>query len=395
MAFNFGAFLSGMSKQIVRDIDEAEERQFKFDMLAEEEATRMRLANAAERRKTRDQDKKQAAFLKTLGISDAKAQWIMKGGAGAVQLYADFAKDAIKNGIDPDSILESNLISDDHNDPRNEANLEAVKNAAIPRPSSIDPNNPFRLNLAALQKEEEEEDFTLGSITTGYATSLNARLNAQNKHGKNSEQYKIADENVAYWKTQMENDPSKETDKLFSLNSREEVIKNARSAAFTDAGFKYDIKTGIVQAIKGRAGPQAVASLEAAGEIAIAAKPTDNFSDEILMARAIGIQNKAERTLRGHGRSVANRDADEETNEFDYNRTTINENGNYSVNSFAAALKNADAGGFKEGDVIIVKQKNKKTGNIELRIKVYTGIPRAETPLGIFDTFFDAGVYTP
>ena len=58
MAFNFGAFLSGMSKQIVRDIDEAEERQFKFDMLAEEEATRMRLANAAERRKTRDQDKK-------------------------------------------------------------------------------------------------------------------------------------------------------------------------------------------------------------------------------------------------------------------------------------------------------------------------------------------------
>ena len=68
MAFNFGAFLSGMGKQIVRDIDEAEERQFKFDMLAEEEATRMRLADAAERRKTRKEDKENAAFLKGAGV---------------------------------------------------------------------------------------------------------------------------------------------------------------------------------------------------------------------------------------------------------------------------------------------------------------------------------------
>ena len=46
MAFNFGAFLGGMSRQIVKGIEEEEERQFKFDMLAEEEATRMRLSRA-------------------------------------------------------------------------------------------------------------------------------------------------------------------------------------------------------------------------------------------------------------------------------------------------------------------------------------------------------------
>ena len=162
-----------------------------------------------------------------------------------------------------------------------------------------------------------------------------------------------------------------------------------------DAGFKYDIETGIVQAIKGKAGPQAIASLEAAGEIAIAARPTDNFSDEILMARAIGIQKKAERTLESHAKAVANKKADQETTNFGYNKTEVNNAGDYVINSFSAALKSQDRGDFKEGDVIIVKQKNQQTGQVEFRIKVYTGIPRAETPLGIFDTFFDAGVYTP
>ena len=396
MAFNFGAFLSGMGKQIVRDIDEAEERQFKFDMLAEEEATRMRLADADERRKTRKEDKENAAFLKTLGYNDAQAQWIMKGGSAAVTQYANFANAANQNGFSASSILDSNLINDDHNDPRNESNINGIVSETFQSRTEIDPTDPFRLNLSVFaKKKEEEDDFEIGSIKVGYATSLNERLSAKRNFGEDSEEYKIADENVAYWKTQMENDPSKEADRLFSPDSRETVIKNARANAAMDAGFKFDIETGIVQAIKGKAGPQAIASLEAAGEIAIAARPTDNFYDDVLMARAIGIQKKAERTLESHAKAVANKRADQETTNFGYNKTEVNNAGDYVINSFSAALKSQDRGDFKEGDVIIVKQKNQQTGQVEFRIKVYTGIPRAETPLGIFDTFFDAGVYTP
>lgn len=91
MAFNFGAFLGGMSRQIVKGIEEEEERQFKFDMLAEEEATRMRLSRAGERRAERKAQKEQAGLLKAMGFSDAKAAWIMKGGAAAVNKYVDYA----------------------------------------------------------------------------------------------------------------------------------------------------------------------------------------------------------------------------------------------------------------------------------------------------------------
>ena len=396
MAFNFGAFLSGMGKQIVRDIDEAEERQFKFDMLAEEEATRMRLADAAERRKTRKEDKENAAFLKTLGYTDAQAQWIMKGGSAAVTQYANFAQNANKNGFSASSILDSNLINDDHNDPRNESNINGIISETFQSRTEIDPKNPFRLNLSVFaEKEKEKEDKELGSLKAGYVRAVNSRLNALRKFGEDSEEYKIAEEDIAYWKSEMEKDPSKEATKFFNLDSREDIVKNARHAAFTDAGFKFDLTTGVLSAIEGRAGPQAIASLEAAGSIAITAQPTDNFVDGQLMKEAVKIKDKAERTLENHGKAVANKNVSKPTAKFSYNKTEVNDAGDYVINSFAAALKTQDVGGFKEGDVIIVKQKNQETGQVEFRIKVYTGIPRAETPLGIFDTFFDAGVYTP
>jgi len=50
MAFNFGAFVGGLSTGIVEGMEKNEERQFKFDMLAEEEATKMRLQRSAERK---------------------------------------------------------------------------------------------------------------------------------------------------------------------------------------------------------------------------------------------------------------------------------------------------------------------------------------------------------
>ena len=48
MGFNFGAFLGGMSQQISSNIEDAKkfnrEKEFRLEMLAEEEATKMRLA---------------------------------------------------------------------------------------------------------------------------------------------------------------------------------------------------------------------------------------------------------------------------------------------------------------------------------------------------------------
>ena len=68
MGFNFGAFLGGMSQQISSNIEDAKkfnrEKEFRLEMLAEEEATKMRLAKASERREQRKRDKENASVLK-------------------------------------------------------------------------------------------------------------------------------------------------------------------------------------------------------------------------------------------------------------------------------------------------------------------------------------------
>ena len=60
MGFDFGAFLGGMSRQISTNIEEAKkfnrEKDFRLEMLAEEEATKERLARSAEHREKQKQD---------------------------------------------------------------------------------------------------------------------------------------------------------------------------------------------------------------------------------------------------------------------------------------------------------------------------------------------------
>ena len=76
-----------------------------------------------------------------MGYTDAQAGWIMQGGNATVQLYSDFAQKAYARGIAPSSILGSNLINSDHQDPRNEAALMSVIDSTRPE---VDPTDqPF------------------------------------------------------------------------------------------------------------------------------------------------------------------------------------------------------------------------------------------------------------
>lgn len=142
MGFNFGQFLGGMSRQISENIESAKEfnreKQFRLDMLAEEEATKMRLQRSAERRAQRQKDTENASVLKAMGYTDAQAGWIMKGGDATVSLYTKFAEQAFTRGIAPSTILGSNLVNSDQQDPRNEAALMSVIDSTRPE---IDPDD--------------------------------------------------------------------------------------------------------------------------------------------------------------------------------------------------------------------------------------------------------------
>ena len=50
MAFNFGAFVGGFSKQLVSDLETEEERKFEMEKIAQTEAMRQRAAAASRRR---------------------------------------------------------------------------------------------------------------------------------------------------------------------------------------------------------------------------------------------------------------------------------------------------------------------------------------------------------
>ena len=127
MGFRFGSFLGGMSQQISTNIEEAKafnrEKDFRMDMLAEEEATKMRLMKAETREKEKKRQKENASLLKAVGYTDAQASWIMQGGDASVSLYADWGSQAYAKGINPADILGSNLVNSDQQDPRNEATV--------------------------------------------------------------------------------------------------------------------------------------------------------------------------------------------------------------------------------------------------------------------------------
>lgn len=393
MAFNFGAFLGGMSRQIVKGIEEEEERQFKFDMLAEEEATRMRLSRASERRAERKAQKEQAGLLKSLGYTDAQASWIMKGGAGAVNIYSDHALKAQQKGIDVSKILSSPMISSDVQDPRNESKMMSVLGSRedIPKIES---------GVLSLDKEtvasiygKEEKDDPFGTLQAGLSAAVTEKYDALNKYGENSDEYKDAVKGVEFWQKEIKALDPEDKDKpveLFSKESRGTIIRNAEKTAYTNAGFGYDLEKGLTETLSGKEAQGYVAELSAAEIIAVEAE-VEGVTDQRLMSRAVQKKNNAFRSLRNYGQAtlykVKNPDAQVVNipQNMGYFKNERNEDGTFVVPEYKSVIVDSNRGAYGIGDVIVVKEKN-ENGQIVNKIKVYIGKGMAQTT---FDEYGD------
>ena len=110
MGFDFGAFLGGMSQQISTNIEEAKkfnrEKDFRMDMLAEEEATKLRLAKSEEKRVQRKNDQILAGRLKALGFDTGRSAFIMAQGSGYAEEMITLAGEAYAKGYNPNTILK-------------------------------------------------------------------------------------------------------------------------------------------------------------------------------------------------------------------------------------------------------------------------------------------------
>ena len=97
MGFNFGAFLGGMSEQISTNIESAKEFQrekdFRLEMLAEEEATKARLLKSAERKKKNELIQEVTENLAIHIGADNAAAFVKTYGIGGSNAFLDRAKD--------------------------------------------------------------------------------------------------------------------------------------------------------------------------------------------------------------------------------------------------------------------------------------------------------------
>ena len=408
MGFNFGAFLGGMSEQISENIESAKEFQrekdFRLEMLAEEEATKMRLAKASERREQRRRDKENASVLKAVGYTDAQAGWIMQGGNATVELYSNFAKQAYARGIAPSSILGSNLINSDHQDPRNEAALMSVIDSTRPE---VDPTDqPFTIRqdimtsvLQDIEKPKEPKEYT--SLAAGYSGTFTQLQNAKER-GDEREVARLEDV-LEEWKVQIEEDiarrkPDEKPEKpieYFSKTSRETIKKNALTDAYTLYEFETDGITGNITAnLEGRTGPKLVARMAAADTLERQAKVAEGVVDVNLMGEADAMREESKRLLTRYGQNIVTQSGGTEgspTKKFGYLQTTKETAiGNYEM------YKNGNSGQYKVGDVIVglVKEAD---GSEVFRVYVYTGRKSPEDrglsdgERTLYNFFHDAG----
>jgi hypothetical protein len=395
MGFNFGAFLGGFGAGASQTMRENRERAFKFDMLAEEEATKLRLARAASRREDRAKEKEQAGLLKAMGFSDAKAAWIMKGGAAAVNQYVDYAVAAQARGIDPDNMLDSSLFSSDQQDPRNEAAMAAT----LGQERTYDTTEPFRIDteimtsvLGEIKKPEKPKEY--GSLEAGHAGTFSL-LQAAKAEGDATEVTRLEGVLKEWQKKIDEAKPEvKEQTSWFNDDSYARIVRDELGTARQDQQFTIDIDGNITSKMEGRSGPAAIAKLNAASSIANIANVAEGVVDERLMSRATKLRNDAYSALDTFGKQVAYSAGEgKDISQFSYFKSK-NEAGDIQPTPFLAELQKADRGAYKAGDVVLVQQKI--NGVMTTRIKVYTGIPVAEVDYQnkkLYDVFHDAGEY--
>jgi hypothetical protein len=105
MAFNFGAFVGGLSQGVVRGIEDEEQRQHEFEKMAKTEA--MRQAAAIRGKRAAKQEATEAAIgaLKFLGYNDQAAAAIARQGAVAVEMAVDAGQKAMEKGKDINTMI--------------------------------------------------------------------------------------------------------------------------------------------------------------------------------------------------------------------------------------------------------------------------------------------------
>ena len=403
------AALGGFGKQVSANIESAKEfqreKEFKLELLAEEEATKMRLARASERRATRQKDAENLAFLQSMGYSPTKAAWIMKGGNAAITKYADWGGKAVARGINPDVLLGSKQFGDDANDPRNEAALAAMSGSdRVGEGFDLD----FEQLSLALGDTPPEPDI-YSSIAEGHASTFSRLQNEKNKSKPDPNVISMLEEDLAEWAEKLDedikkrspNDPNKDV-KYFTDGSRPQIVSDAKRDALREQDFETDIEGRITSKKEGRVGPELIAYMNAADSIMSQAqiRKSDGSivdTDWRLYNQGNKLLEDSERRLSNYGQSQVRKLEQGGVNQYSYVKNETKADGSFQPIAINQAIENSRNGMYKAGDVIIVA---KKENNVVVqKVLVYTDRKSLEDEgvemngVTYYNMFHDAGMY--
>lgn len=365
MAFNFGAFVGGFSKQLVDTLEAEEERQFEMEKIAQTEAMRQRAAASSRRRAEQAATEQLVGALSMFYGPDVAAE-IASRGETATEFALDAAQRAAERNVDPNTLWRLPTHNGDMSDPATQDTFNSTIDAADIPAATITPGedattptitpdaaDTFGLNREVFNTLYGEPDDLANSYGAAL-TQLSQRVLRTNDPAEierlDLERQALLED---YREMQDASRAPSETQPSFNYGTVSSVVAAERKNARNRYNFETDMDGRIINMTEGNEVLSYIAELSAAQSLDATYR---DFNDPAMNNQIQDIRDQANANLLQYGARIVN--------EGTSSRYT--DAGTYE--QFVAMLPNIDSQ-HTFGDVISYRDAN---GFIQYVI--YTGI---------------------
>jgi len=358
MGFNFGAFVGGLSQQIVGDIEKEEERLAKMEEMAQTEAMRQRAAAASSRRAKQEATETLMGALSMFYSPEVAAQ-IAQRGELAAEMYLDMGQKAAINGHDPNEIVKLSIVSDDLTDEKNQNTINGITSFPSAKPKEISETTSalggeIAIDYSAYAQAMAEPAPThtsFGSALAYVSQQLIKTTDPKKREELLAQQAALE----ADYKRMEASGQVEKGDPVFNASTLPSVVNEALKNARAREGFKTDDIDGtILNMTEGNQYKSYIAELNAADTLD---STYGYMNDPALTNRIANIRLQATRDLIDYGRRTL---AD---------GTSARLKNEPSAENFATNLV---SGKYRIGDVVSYVE------NGITRFYIYTGIPNED-----------------
>lgn len=348
MAFNFGAFVGGASRQIAGNIEREKEYKLRMDEVAEKAAIQERINSSSRRRREQEELQTTIGALKFLGYNDQAAAAIARQGEYAVGLAQNIGEQAMKKGVDVNTIY--NMPSIDSDLEVGSKDMTETVNAAKADAPKIS-TGVMGLDTEAYQNLFAEPDKVESSYSARLAV-ISQKL-ARNPERSDADALRTEQTQLLSDLRTMKEAEREEKGTVtpsFDLGSITSNTNEIRRGQLNRYGFEVGVDGQIQNLTEGNMFKADLAELEVSNQLSIRNK---GIEDPNMQLAAQGIRETAVRNLNEYGWNTY------------YNKKDRLEN----APSNEAFVSSMNQGQYRQGQVVVVDNK----------VILYTGIPDYRT----------------